>query len=86
LLKRFHVAGWRHGSVATRNVVRKQGMPHEAPLDLLATGGTTYFRLIDFGRSLRAEDPEAEDSHPEYERKEEYEFKKLLEFEGHVFY
>ncbi|KAF8193402.1 hypothetical protein BJ912DRAFT_848431, partial [Pholiota molesta] len=63
LVYKFHHAGWVHGSVARRNIVRQPGPLNASPEERMMNSkkrngvGTDWsYRLIDFGRSRRYED------------------------------
>jgi hypothetical protein len=63
LVYKFHHAGWVHGSVARRNIVRQPGPLNASPAERMVNTekrnglGTDWsYRLIDFGRSRRYED------------------------------
>ena len=56
LYYRFHNAGWRHGSVAARNILVQRGPLSARPRSRSGFGSNPEvqeksFRLIDFGRS-----------------------------------
>ncbi|KAF8955672.1 hypothetical protein BDZ97DRAFT_1856164 [Flammula alnicola] len=60
LIYRFHEAGWLHGSIARRNIVRQPGplsaWPMQRISNMLSHGGlgkNWSYRLIDFGRSFK---------------------------------
>ncbi|KAF8955687.1 hypothetical protein BDZ97DRAFT_1709159 [Flammula alnicola] len=62
LIYRFHEAGWLHGSIARRNIVRQPGPLSAWPLERMANeltrggiGEHWSYRLIDFGRSFSIE-------------------------------
>ncbi|KAF8955685.1 hypothetical protein BDZ97DRAFT_1764584 [Flammula alnicola] len=62
LVYRLHEAGWIHGSVARRNIVRQPGPLSAWPLDRIRNryarsglGKDWSYRLIDFGRSFSIE-------------------------------
>lgn len=51
LYYRLHHAGWKHGSVAPRNILMQRGPLSEFPMLRSIESRTKSFRLIDFGRS-----------------------------------
>jgi hypothetical protein len=54
LLYRLHNAGWTHGSLAERNLLMQPGPLSDRPLSR-GLDGTSSFRLIDFGRSVKCD-------------------------------